>query len=169
MLVRDDARLWHHTDRAELRMRAFSDEFLERYLEEAGEEVLHSVGAYQLEGLGAQLFERVERRLLHHPRPAAAAGARHSARTWDRAAMSIQTLTGKTRIAGVFGWPVDHSRSPRLHGYWLKQFGIDGAYIPFATHPSKLEQGLRALPALGFRGGNVTLPHKERALGLSTR
>ncbi len=81
-------------------------------------------------------------------------------------ATPIQTLTGKTRIAGVFGWPVDHSRSPRLHGYWLRQFGIDGAYIPFATHPAKLEQAVRALPALGFRGGNVTLPHKERALAL---
>ncbi len=79
--------------------------------------------------------------------------------------MSIQTLTGKTRIAGIFGWPVDHSRSPRLHGYWLQQSGIDGAYVPFATHPSKLEQGIRALPSLGFRGGNITLPHKERALG----
>ena len=79
--------------------------------------------------------------------------------------MTIQTLTGKTRIAGIFGWPVDHSRSPRLHGYWLKQAGIDGAYVPFATHPSKLEQGIRALPSLGFRGGNITLPHKERAVG----
>ena len=59
VLVRDDARLWHTTDRAELRMRNFSDEFLERYLGEAGEDVLHSVGAYRLEGLGAQLFERV--------------------------------------------------------------------------------------------------------------
>jgi shikimate dehydrogenase len=78
----------------------------------------------------------------------------------------MTTLTGKSRIAGVFGWPVDHSRSPRLHGYWLQQFGIDGAYIPFATHPSRLEQGIRALPALGFRGGNITLPHKERALGM---
>jgi shikimate dehydrogenase len=77
----------------------------------------------------------------------------------------IRTLTGKSRIAGVFGWPVDHSRSPRLHGYWLRQHGIDGAYIPFATHPRRLEQGIRALPALGFRGGNITLPHKERALG----
>ena len=79
--------------------------------------------------------------------------------------MTIRTLTGKTRIAGVFGWPVDHSRSPRLHGYWLREFGIDGAYIPFATHPAKLEQGIRALQALGFRGGSITLPHKERALG----
>jgi shikimate dehydrogenase len=77
----------------------------------------------------------------------------------------MTTLTGKARIAGVFGWPVDHSRSPRLHGYWLEAFGIDGAYIPFATHPSRLEQAIRALPVLGFRGGNITLPHKERALG----
>ena len=75
------------------------------------------------------------------------------------------THSGKTQVAGVFGWPVDHSRSPRLHGYWLQQHGIDGAYIPFATHPNKLEQAIRALPSLGFRGGNITLPHKERALG----
>jgi septum formation protein len=59
VLVRDDARLWHVTDRAELRMRAFSDEFLEWYLDQVGEDVLHSVGAYQLEWLGVQLFERV--------------------------------------------------------------------------------------------------------------
>ena len=78
----------------------------------------------------------------------------------------IQTLTGKSAIAGVFGWPISHSRSPRLHGYWLRKYGIDGAYVPFATHPAKLEQAIRALPALGFRGGNITLPHKERALGL---
>ncbi len=77
----------------------------------------------------------------------------------------IQTLTGKSLLAGVFGWPINHSRSPRLHGYWLRKYGIDGAYMPFATHPVKLEQGIRSLPALGFRGGNITLPHKERALG----
>ena len=61
--------------------------------------------------------------------------------------MTIMTHTGKTRIAGVFGWPVDHSRSPRLHGFWLREFGIDGAYIPFSTHPSRLEPAIRALPA----------------------
>lgn len=75
-----------------------------------------------------------------------------------------ETLTGKTLIAGVFGWPVTHSRSPRLHGYWLRHYGIDGAYIPFSTHPSQFETALCALPALGFRGANVTLPHKEKAL-----
>jgi len=77
-----------------------------------------------------------------------------------------RTLTGKSKIAGVFGWPVDHSRSPRLHGFWLAQYRIDGAYVPFATHPRDLPRAIRALPSLGFRGGNVTLPHKEMALGL---
>jgi septum formation protein len=60
VLVRDDARLWHVTDRAELRMRAFSDDFLERYLDQIGDDALHSVGAYRLEDLGVQLFARVE-------------------------------------------------------------------------------------------------------------
>jgi septum formation protein len=59
VLVRDGARIWHTTDHAELRMRNFSDAFLEQYLDQAGEDVLQSVGGYQLEGLGAQLFERV--------------------------------------------------------------------------------------------------------------
>ena len=59
VLVRDGTRLWHHTDSAQLRMRVFSDAFLDAYLEQAGDQVLGSVGAYQLEGLGAQLFESV--------------------------------------------------------------------------------------------------------------
>lgn len=59
VLVRDDERLWHATDRAELRMRDFSDAFLEDYLDQAGDDVLNSVGSYQLEALGAQLFDRV--------------------------------------------------------------------------------------------------------------
>ena len=59
VLMRNQERIWHVTDRAELRMRDFSDAFLDWYLREAGEEVLHSVGAYRLEGIGAQLFERV--------------------------------------------------------------------------------------------------------------
>ena len=73
-------------------------------------------------------------------------------------------LTGKARVAGVIGWPISHSRSPRLHGYWLEKHGIDGAYIPMAVPPGRTEQALRALPALGLRGTNVTLPHKEAAL-----
>lgn len=70
-------------------------------------------------------------------------------------------LSGKARVAGVMGWPVGHSRSPRLHGYWLRQYGIDGTYIPLPVPPDRIEQAIRTLPALGFRGCNVTVPHKE--------
>lgn len=78
-------------------------------------------------------------------------------------------ITGKALLAGVMGWPVGHSRSPLLHGYWLNQYGIDGAYVPLAVPPDRIEQALRALPALGFRGCNVTVPHKEAAFRLVDR
>ncbi|MBL8707976.1 MAG: Maf family protein [Rhodospirillaceae bacterium] len=59
VLLKDGQRIWHHVDEARLTLRDFSDAFLEGYLERAGADVLGSVGAYQLEGLGAQLFARV--------------------------------------------------------------------------------------------------------------
>jgi shikimate dehydrogenase len=75
-------------------------------------------------------------------------------------------LSGRTRVAGVMGWPVAHSLSPRLHGHWLLRHGIDGAYVPMPVLPERLEQALRALPAMGFAGVNLTIPHKEAALAL---
>lgn len=76
------------------------------------------------------------------------------------------TITGAARVAGVMGWPIDHSLSPRVHGYWLTQYGIDGAYIPLAVQPDRLEEALRALPALGIAGVNLTVPHKEAAVAI---
>jgi len=73
-------------------------------------------------------------------------------------------LTGKALLAGVMGWPVSHSKSPRLHGHWLAKHGIDGAYIPMAVRPDDTEKALRALPLMGFRGTNLTIPHKELAM-----
>ena len=61
------------------------------------------------------------------------------------------------------GWPIAHSRSPRLHNFWLARAGIDGAYVPMAVPPDRVTEALRALPALGFAGTNVTIPHKEAA------
>jgi shikimate dehydrogenase len=75
-------------------------------------------------------------------------------------------LTGRARLAGIVGWPVAHSASPRLHGYWLDHYGIDGAYVPLPVRPEDLESALRALPQLGFAGVNVTVPHKEAALAI---
>ncbi len=71
------------------------------------------------------------------------------------------TITGKAVVAGVMGWPVGHSRSPMLHNFWLERAGIDGVYVPLAVPPDRIESALRALPALGFAGVNVTIPHKE--------
>jgi shikimate dehydrogenase len=66
-------------------------------------------------------------------------------------------LTGAGRLAGVIGWPVTHSRSPLLHGYWLERYGIDGAYVPLAAERD-FEGVVRGLRAAGFRGANVTKP-----------
>ena len=79
------------------------------------------------------------------------------------------TLTGRSRVAGVLGWPVAHSRSPRLHGYWLDRHGIDGAYVPLPVAPEDLVDAVRALPRLGFMGANVTVPHKQGVVAACDR
>ena len=72
-------------------------------------------------------------------------------------------------MAGIIGWPVAHSRSPRLHGHWLERYGIDGTYLPLPVPPGKVGEALAALPLLGFAGVNVTLPHKQAALAAMDR
>ena len=62
--------------------------------------------------------------------------------------------------AGVIGWPVAHSKSPRIHRFWLEKLGMDGDYGRFPVHPDALSTAIHALPALGLRGINVTVPHK---------
>ena len=75
-------------------------------------------------------------------------------------------VSGAAKLAGVIGWPITHSRSPAIHGYWLEQYGIDGAYVPLGIDPVHIGQIFDAMPKLGFRGWNVTLPHKEDAFRL---
>jgi shikimate dehydrogenase len=75
-------------------------------------------------------------------------------------------LTGHARLAGIIGWPVAHSRSPRLHGFWLEQYGIDGAYVPLAIRPDRFATAVRGLMEAGFAGANVTIPHKRAAFAL---
>lgn len=67
-------------------------------------------------------------------------------------------------IAGVMGWPIAHSLSPRLHGAWIDALGLDAAYVPFPVHPDRVADAFTGLRALGVRGVNVTLPHKHAAL-----
>lgn len=70
-------------------------------------------------------------------------------------------------LAGVIGAPIGHSRSPALHGYWLKELGIRGHYIPMEVAQADLEQAIRMLPKLGFVGVNVTIPHKEKVVAIA--
>jgi shikimate dehydrogenase len=75
-------------------------------------------------------------------------------------------LSGAARLAGITGWPVSHSRSPRLHGFWLDRYGIDGAYVPLPIDPDHFPAAIRGLMLSGFAGLNVTIPHKEAAFAV---
>jgi shikimate dehydrogenase len=77
------------------------------------------------------------------------------------AAMSI--LSGHARVAGIAGWPVTYSRSPRLHGFWLARYAVDGVYVPLPIQPGLFTTAMRGLLAAGFAGANVTIPHKLAA------
>lgn len=70
-------------------------------------------------------------------------------------------------LVAVLGTPVAHSRSPALHGYWLKRYGIKGHYIPVDVAQADLETVLRTMPKMGFVGANVTIPHKEAILNIA--
>jgi shikimate dehydrogenase len=67
-------------------------------------------------------------------------------------------------LAGVMGWPVLHSRSPKVHNYWLQRHAMAGAYVPLEVKSDGLSSALRALAPLQFSGCNLTIPHKEAAL-----
>ena len=67
-------------------------------------------------------------------------------------------------IAGLLGWPVAHSRSPTIHNYWLNQYGLPGRYVLLPVPPEKLSIALPGLAVLGFRGCNVTTPHKQAVM-----
>ncbi|MDO8457631.1 MAG: shikimate dehydrogenase [Burkholderiaceae bacterium] len=73
------------------------------------------------------------------------------------------------KLAGIMGWPVAHSRSPSIHNHWIKEHGLNGAYVLLPVDPANLKDALKGLSALGFAGCNLTLPHKVMALPLVDR
>lgn len=77
--------------------------------------------------------------------------------------MSV-TVSGETRVAGVFGCPVSHSQSPVMHNAAFGQMGLDFVYVPFDVHPDNLEAAVEGIRALNMVGVNVTIPHKERVI-----
>jgi shikimate dehydrogenase len=76
-------------------------------------------------------------------------------------------MTARLRAACIVGWPVAHSRSPLIHNYWLKRYGIAGEYRREAVAPEQFAEFARSLAARGYVGANVTVPHKEAALAAS--
>jgi len=76
-------------------------------------------------------------------------------------------VTASARAACVIGWPIEHSRSPLIHNYWLKHYGIPGEYRREAVPPSQFRAFVQSLAARGYVGANVTVPHKEAALAWS--
>ena len=70
-------------------------------------------------------------------------------------------------LAGVIGHPISHSKSPKLHNYWLSKYKINGFYIPFSITTEKLQASIKSLMDLGFSGVNVTIPHKTNVLALA--
>ncbi|MBR9650418.1 shikimate dehydrogenase [Thalassovita aquimarina] len=77
--------------------------------------------------------------------------------------MSVERIP----LAGVIGSPIAHSKSPLLHGHWLKTLGIKGFYVPMDVAPDDLENVLRTLPRMGFVGVNITVPHKVAAMQIA--
>jgi shikimate dehydrogenase len=76
-------------------------------------------------------------------------------------------VTETVRAACIVGWPVEHSRSPLIHNYWLKTYGIAGEYRREAVAPDRFGTFIQSLALHGYAGANVTVPHKEAALALS--
>jgi shikimate dehydrogenase len=70
-------------------------------------------------------------------------------------------ISGHTRVAGVIGWPVEHSRSPAIHNAAYAAIGFDAVYVPMPVPPERLADALRGIVAMGFLGANVTVPHKQ--------
>lgn len=76
-------------------------------------------------------------------------------------------ISGKAKIAGVLGWPVGHSLSPALQGYWLAEHGIDGALVPLQAEPVNFTAIIDGIRRAGFVGANVTVPNKEAAFAIA--
>lgn len=73
-------------------------------------------------------------------------------------------VNGKTKVLGLLGWPVSHTRSPKIHNLLAKTYDQNVVYVPFPTHPEKVKEAIQGLSALGCFGVNVTVPHKQAVM-----
>jgi shikimate dehydrogenase len=73
-------------------------------------------------------------------------------------------IGGKTQLVGLIGWPISHTFSPAMHNAAVESLGLDWVYVPLPVRPEEVETAVRGLAALGFRGVNVTVPHKQAVM-----
>ena len=78
----------------------------------------------------------------------------------------MTAIDARTRIAGIIGWPVEHSLSPAMHNAAFEALGLNWAYAAFPVHPDRVGEAVRGLAAAGCAGLNVTIPHKQAVIGL---
>jgi shikimate dehydrogenase len=78
----------------------------------------------------------------------------------------VTPISGRTRVVGLIGWPVDHSLSPAMQNAAFAAVGLDWVYVALPTPPDRLADAVRGLAALGFAGANVTTPHKRAVVPL---
>jgi shikimate dehydrogenase len=78
-------------------------------------------------------------------------------------------ISGRTKILGIFGYPVEHTLSPAMHNAALQSLGLDYCYVPFSVHPDLLEKAVNAIRALNLKGVNITVPHKEKVMSFLDR
>jgi shikimate dehydrogenase len=79
----------------------------------------------------------------------------------------VSTTGAPLKVAGVIGWPVAHSLSPKLHAYWLREYAVDGLYVPLAVRKQDFSPVIQGLWRAGLVGVNVTLPYKQAAFALA--
>ena len=75
-------------------------------------------------------------------------------------------IDGRTQMVGLLGWPVEHSLSPTMHNAAFDALGLNWRYVPLPVQPGQVEAAVRGLVAMGFRGANVTVPHKQSVVPL---
>jgi len=73
-------------------------------------------------------------------------------------------ISGRTKITGIFGYPVEHTLSPGMHNAAFEKIGLDYCYLPFLVRPDYLEDAVKSIRALNFSGVNITIPHKEKVM-----
>ncbi|WP_421658123.1 shikimate dehydrogenase [Leptothermofonsia sp. ETS-13] len=75
-------------------------------------------------------------------------------------------ITGKTKLLGVIGYPIEHSLSPVMHNAAIARLGVDYVYLPFSIHPKDLKSAVNGFAAIGLQGFSITIPHKQAILPL---